>query len=360
MRTRVLLLAGLLSLGVVALYSARHSFLPPAPDGPPRFDCPAELDLGTREMGELAVAKFTIANGGGAELVIDQVRTSCSCTGVERERDGQYFRVEEIRLGPGERGDFAMRVSVRGVPADSEAVNTVYFRTNDPDQPEGQIRAVIRRVTAGVFASPDTIVTGTVLVGGVVRHAVDIRDDAAQPRRLAKVSTTGSGRVTAKLLDGTGPPTPTDRTARGVLIGRVEILVDTSTPGEIDEPVTVHVQGRELTPDSIRIVGRVAPTIEVTPAVIVLPRRSSSGPVYSARCVCRDNKGRPIEVTVDSSPAGVSVVPLARSSPAVPVEVTISPGRIKATAGGSETVSLRVKSPDSVTTLKLTVIIQPE
>src|SRR6516225_7078582 len=62
------------------------------------IDYPANMDLGEHERGELVVSPVTIANRGGGVLVIDQIETNCSCTGLEREEGGQYERIESLSL----------------------------------------------------------------------------------------------------------------------------------------------------------------------------------------------------------------------------------------------------------------------
>ncbi len=127
----------------------------------PVVEFPAILDLGDRERGEVAVGRFTVANRGGGELLIDRIRTNCACSGLEREAEGEFIRVDSVRLGPDERAERVLRVSVRGRAG--EAVrNQVYFRTNDPTRPEAVIETVIRNVTAGVTALPTSVIFGTV------------------------------------------------------------------------------------------------------------------------------------------------------------------------------------------------------
>ena len=128
----------------------------------PRIEYPARLDLGNHEVGEIAITRFTIANRGGGELVIDDIHSNCSCTGMEREQDGRYGRVNSLRLKAGEQANLVMRVSVRGVPIGAEMLNAVEFQTNDPDRPTGRIEAVVRFVSGGVSATPQSIIFGTV------------------------------------------------------------------------------------------------------------------------------------------------------------------------------------------------------
>src|SRR5262245_39171196 len=79
----------------------------------PLIELPDTISIGNREMGDIVVVPFSIGNRGDQELVVDQVHTSCSCTGMEQQKDGKFYRVEAMRLRPGERADLVMRVSVR-------------------------------------------------------------------------------------------------------------------------------------------------------------------------------------------------------------------------------------------------------
>lgn len=71
----------------------------------PVIEFPAFIDLGEQEHRQIAFARFTIANRGGSELIIDDVRTNCACSGLEREEEGKYVRLSAMRLGSGEQAD---------------------------------------------------------------------------------------------------------------------------------------------------------------------------------------------------------------------------------------------------------------
>jgi hypothetical protein len=139
------------------------------------IDYPPTIELGKHELGDQVVKHFTIANRGGGELVIDQIRTNCSCFGLEREQDGRYLRMESVRLPAGEQADLVVRVSVRGVPIGYALHNEVEFRTNDPTHPVGRIDVVASRVSGGVSTVPPSVVFGTVAVR--LGHRKDCRDD---------------------------------------------------------------------------------------------------------------------------------------------------------------------------------------
>src|SRR5581483_1382420 len=69
----------------------------------PIIEVPLSVDLGERERGEIAVGRFSIFNRGGKELIIDQIRTSCACSGLERETNGQFARIDSLRLSAGDQ-----------------------------------------------------------------------------------------------------------------------------------------------------------------------------------------------------------------------------------------------------------------
>lgn len=54
----------------------------------PVLDCPEVIDLGEQERGQVAIARATLANAGDADLTITDVRSSCSCAGLEIEEGG--------------------------------------------------------------------------------------------------------------------------------------------------------------------------------------------------------------------------------------------------------------------------------
>jgi hypothetical protein len=52
------------------------------------LECPADVTLGPVEAGQIGVARLTVRNGGGVPLDIADVRTTCSCAGLERRTAG--------------------------------------------------------------------------------------------------------------------------------------------------------------------------------------------------------------------------------------------------------------------------------
>src|SRR3954449_8207977 len=64
----------------------------------PVIECPVALHLGERELGEIVLSRFSIANQGRRPLKITNVHSSCACTGLEQECDNEFVRVTALRL----------------------------------------------------------------------------------------------------------------------------------------------------------------------------------------------------------------------------------------------------------------------
>jgi hypothetical protein len=128
----------------------------------PVLECPAIVELGDRELGEVAVARLTIANRGGRELVIEEMQSNCACSGLEREQDGKFIRLNSLRVAPREEVQLVMRVLVQGAPG-GPAQSRVEFRTNDPVRPAAAIHTSVSKVKAGVNTLPTSVVFGTLL-----------------------------------------------------------------------------------------------------------------------------------------------------------------------------------------------------
>ena len=78
--------------------------------------------------------------------------------------------------------------------------------------------------------------------------------------------------------------------------------------------------------------------VEVIPAPLALPVMSGAGSSYAGICICRASAGGRLEVSVLSTPPGISaeVTPLAEGEDTRAVRVTVDPARIKADAGVTE------------------------
>jgi len=280
-------------------YAALKLLFPDAP----LVDYPVLIDLGPRERGEVAIAHVNIRNRGRADLVIDHVTSDCSCSGLEREQDGQFAGFEKLRLPPRESVELALRVAVRG-QAGMPFTTYLRFRTNDPQHPEGAIRVVIPNVT-GLSIRPTSVGFGEVLVGAQARQEIEVRDVGGDTFEIRGVRSTLPDQVTANLVQNDSALTNSDTTA-ATLIGRIEVVVKASVEGTLDSTIELDISrsGRRERV-AIAVSGRCVRPIVVTPTRITLPRGSGASLVYNGSCLCRHVAGGEFRLEVDSASPGL-------------------------------------------------------
>jgi hypothetical protein len=271
----------------------------------PVAEFPTQINVGERAVGESVTSSFVIANRGASVLTIDNVRTNCSCSGLERLIDGMPAPVRSLTLAPGEGVGLQVRVVVRGTPG--RAVhNMIEFRTNDTALPTGVIKIVVPSVIGGVTTYPPELLFGNIPVGKVCRQVVDVYDTAATQRSIERAVSSDPERVVVKVLPpNASHPVQANSSRIGKLIGRLEIAVQTDLPGAINSSVFVYTSGL-VEPDRLQVSGRVSLPVDVLPSALTLPRLSDTGLIYSARCLCRSVEGRPIRVNIDPTPVGLT------------------------------------------------------
>jgi hypothetical protein len=313
----------------------------------PVADFPPLLDLGNHEAGDRVERRFKISNRGGGELRIDDIRANCDCSGLERESQGRLFRVNTLRLGPGEETELIVRTIANGRPGDSSR-QAIAFRTNDPTQPEGAIELLIPRVSGGFVASPISVMFGSCALGIPARRVVEIYDAASPARAVGDVVSSRPDRfIVRKLTVAAGEQTKTDVSMRR-LVGALEIIASRESAGMLDGEVQVAIAGESRPPDRISVGGRVVAVAEVSPSTLVLPRRSSNGPIYSAQCVCRSVAGTALEVAVASASPdfAIEVSPVPRNRALQLVTISCKAGAQSDLTNPRRTVRLRARCGD--------------
>jgi hypothetical protein len=98
----------------------------------PRVDMPsASYDFG-RVYGQWDVTHtFAVQNSGTADLVINNLVTSCGCTTAELSSDV---------IPPGQRADLTVIFDADFHQTQGQVVRLVWFATNDPTQPWVEVR----------------------------------------------------------------------------------------------------------------------------------------------------------------------------------------------------------------------------
>ncbi len=328
----------------------------PVVDEEPRIDYPSTIDLGKRELGETGLAAFQISNPGASQLVISRIRTSCSCSGIEREQGGEYYRLDSLTLEPGEVVDLRLRLKVRGVPVGLPMTDAVDFSTNVPGLEECRIKVRVPVVTGGVYTTPSTVVFGNLLVGEPGRDVVDVMDTAAAPRSIERIKSNDPDHVSVRLLvdEIANVPTPIEPSLRR--IGRIEVVVNTGSPCQFKASVLITLTGESRKQDEFVVMGRVLPNITVSPSHLAFPRNSSTGPLYQADCVCTSQNGKPLSVTVAAAPPGITVEINSGSAGSGKVVVRVKCDKdldLARFRGTSVPIQLRAQAGDAEETIEL-------
>jgi hypothetical protein len=102
-----------------------------------------KLDLGHVINGEIIVGhKIIVRNEGNADLVIDSVTTSCSCTKAT---------LSPMVIVPGETGLLTIEFDsgAHGPELTGQLIRQVFVASNDPAQPEAKVELT-------VFVDPKT------------------------------------------------------------------------------------------------------------------------------------------------------------------------------------------------------------
>jgi hypothetical protein len=326
----------------------------------PAIEFPDSLSLGEHEIGEQVTHPFTIANRGGAELVIDEITSNCSCSGMERDDNGSYSRLQSLHLKPGEESQLVIRVRIGPVPIGTSMRNVVEFRTNDPRVPLGRIEAIVRRVSGGVTTTPESVVFGIVPVGASVRQIVQVWDKSVTPRKIDRLETNNPDRISIRVLAEDDKTPETSANVNGRVIDSFEVTVKTDEPCQVNATIEIHLAGETRNPDIMKVYGTIAPPFQLSPSLITLPRASAAGELYSARCICRSTKGKPVTIKVDGGAPGlIAQVSDGPQADAKLVQITWDQEKL-AFSGDSqrEVIRFLVRDDDSEAIVELPVILR--
>jgi hypothetical protein len=271
----------------------------------PKIEFPAQVDAGDQESAKIFLCPLAIANRGTAQLEIHDIRTDCTCSGLGRVKNGEFLRLENLALEPGQHADLAIRAVVKGTNG-SSARHIIQFRTNDPLHRQAEIEMVVPRIQAGFVLSPSSVVFGSIPPTPVARVQVEVYDDRDQARQIDRVTSSRPDQFSAQLLPG-----PPDRSgikdAGRVLVGRIEVVSCANKPGPFSGEVLIHRTGSPDGPDRLPVFGSVVLDAMVRPASLVLPRQSGSGPLYYATCLCKSTNGCALSLAAERVPQDIDV-----------------------------------------------------
>lgn len=329
----------------------------------PVLEATEEANLGELEAGREVDRSVTFANHGGADLVVDNIRTTCSCTALQTDEDGKTVNVTSLRLRPGAVSTVNLHVTARGRPGVSVDV-PVTFNSNDPEKPTGAIHVVITKILGGIYTTPEAVVFGEIPVGGEGRRVVTIIDYISPARTVVQVVSTKPDVFAVRLLPldfdgpGSGNAGETEHVA-----GRLEVVLTGKQVGSFQGDIEIHLADRPGRPDVIRALGRVVGLAEISPANAVIPRTTGSGLSFQVRCVCRSTDGRPLTLALDPVPMGldVSILEPELKAPVKIVQITWHPEQSNSGVATTRyVVRLRAKIGDQEMGMEIPVICRGE
>lgn len=313
------------------------------------------IELGEVESGQVAMGELTIINDGNVDLMIDGVRASCSCTGIEtRNPDGSYTQLSSLTVPANGQVPVVVRLAVNGLVG-GQLNSTIYFLTNDPAKPEVTLHVRLSRITHGARATPEVIPIGIMPVGKKTTHSVDIVDRSPTPRSVERMVVTNDKLISATLI-----PVPENEATvpGGRIVARLQVQVDAKSPAQVDERVNVWlVSETPKSPVSIRIIGRIAATVELSPETLVFPINTDAGPICRASVLCLTH-GSPAQLRVVDCPSKLTVTLPSGTTSGAPQQIKIE----QKSAGLEpyrETITLGVTVNGVETTHLITIICNP-
>lgn len=329
------------------------------PDAPTSIECPREIDLGTVEIHRTVEGVVPITNPGGRPLAVRDITTSCGCLGVRLLSSRESLTpASVVVVPPGGRVEVAFVLRVAGAHG-VRSGHTVRFQTDAPDTPAVEVRLTFTP-KARYFTDPNALSFGDVAEGSRPAETINLfTTDPGDIPAVGGVMSSDPQRVRVTYTpDPVGGPTVSAEAAPDSRrFGSVRVETAELKPGEsLDARVDVFAAGRAEPILAIPVSARSVRPVEFTPAVLYLPRSSSSGPVYEGAALCRANGGS-LSVRPGTLPPGVAIVIENPSNDSGIVRVVVT-GDPK-TAGRESVVPLVAVCGGREHALSLRIVIEP-
>jgi hypothetical protein len=183
----------------------------------------------------------------------------------------------------------------------------LFFRSNDPSNPVGQIDITVPLVTGGLFASPGAVVFGQIPVGKPASRIVDLYDAGALSRRVAGARSLQPDSVSVRVLPLAPGEAETVEGAERMLIARLEVTARTENAVPLDGEVVVDLVDDRRNPCRIPITGEVISGVRCWPRAVTLPRRIGDRTVYRGEILVQSRDESPIEIRLVSAPTWLKV-----------------------------------------------------
>ncbi len=283
------------AVAVVTVGVGAFSLTRLASPGPPEMVYQNAISLGPQEFGTSALGRVRLTNTGAGELVVGSFRTSCSCAGIEVERNGQFEKIGELRIPPHSQSVIFVRITVGALPGLSQNV-AVMFQTNDPKQPIGTVDLEIPQILGGVFAMPISAVFDHERNDSETVRELFIYDNGFPSRTIERVRVSHPERFEVELVPPkSGLHEPQTHETAGHMIAVARVRPKAGYVGPLDGYFELFVAGEERPPDRFEVIGRIEGPYARTPEALTLPRMVAGQPDYRV-------SGKLSGVTVGRSP----------------------------------------------------------
>lgn len=304
------------------------------------------------------------ANRGDEPVTLDQISFTCACLALRRKVGDAWVDCTDLRLEPGESAHLQVRFEARGAPGDA-ARQRVAMRVNEGRRPNAYVEMFVEQLTGGLICVPPSADFGLLPAGTKSAKELLVVDGARKPRRLKALTVTGSPGLAAKLQPCEPVPFSRGSEVVGVVIGRIEVACCSSNPGAQHGALELSTDPPLQGQNRFDVRAIIQPPVELTPAVVVLPRLSGQGRLCTANCRCRAAAGEIKSLrVVNDLPEWLSVQTTASENPQEwEALVAWRPERAKAAPGEEGGAACVVELAASVAgrdeMVRLRVVIKP-
>lgn len=282
-----------------AAIEPRSPSSPTLPSAPPSYDAPQQQVIAEAWDNGVLPIRWTIRNTGGSDLIIDDIRLGCACSGLFLERaEGGLEPVTRLRVAPQAAQEVHWPLLVRG-RIETEMVYRVYFRTNDPRHPVASFRVEVKRVRGDLRLRAAADLFTAAPVGEEQEGLVDLLVDSRSPERVVKLEASREWCVVERL------PTPDEVVDEERLLARVRLKVKPEAAGVHDLDLVVATDSGRVR--KFPIVMRAVDHVECWPKVVVLPRVHQEQRLWKQQVHLQSRAKKPVRVRDLVAPDGVGV-----------------------------------------------------
>lgn len=325
----------------------------------PRISAATVIEAGSFNVGEHALVRFQVANIGGAPLRLFALRSSCGCLSLDRGDAVKLTKDDEIIISPNSKLDLRATLAVRGIVGE-RVRNSLAFATNDPATPELIIHLVTDVACEPVVSVPASICIPQIVTGESIAKRLRVHAGKGHPAfDLLRIHTSNPDIV--KSVGFTrAPVAQIATTAAGGSSSSydIDLLIQApSTSGIANASIHVCVSGDRLLtiPITINVINR----LQMSPAVLFLPRYSGEQAIYSATCLCKSAGSAPLSISPRHVPEGFRLEIDERKQAAGYVLLTIAHNGDKPPVPGRHVVRVLVSQSDFVQEMQIPVVVSP-